>query len=202
MQYELVVDTTDISTYQLGLRKKASDFKDFERIVVPTGYLDSVSGSKKLTSIIDFPYGISDTSLRLQEIKFALKYNADIDLVISQRYQIDRNTEKIYEDFLECKKAVSNGKKELRAMLEYRLNPTRITVEIATILDKAGLNTLILGVSMPDNTTDLILLCRDILKNTDLSLVVGTTDLNDDVISSLEKVGVSCVRRRFLSIFN
>ena len=89
---------TDLSKFNSKFLESISVF------VVPHFYLRSVKNkisatSSKISCLIDFPLGISDTNSRIESIKNAIKTKTDsLDIVMNSSFLANRKYDKIREE--------------------------------------------------------------------------------------------------------
>ena len=80
--------------------------KKLDSVAIPSGFMGRVNDfldDQKFSAAIDFPYGLSSTSVRVHEIIIAIRQGASyIDLVLNNSYVKEENWKKIRKDLKDC----------------------------------------------------------------------------------------------------
>jgi len=99
---------------------------------------------QKFSVAIDFPYGLSGTSVRVHEIILAIRQGASyIDLVLNNSFIKEENWRKIREDLKACKSVCDQHDIDLRVIIEYRLFPVKTVLLMCDLLYNANVYNVI-----------------------------------------------------------
>lgn len=160
-------------------------------------YLNATGVKTKLASIISYPNGIQSTGSRVYNIvESARKGISAIDLVINTSLAQESNWKKFTEDIITCVNSCKSKDLPVRAVLEYRLFPANLTVELCHELSECGINTLITSSgAMVDDLKDVAITTYQIRKHVPGVQVIATGNFMDPIQQiSLEKAGASGIR--------
>ena len=116
-------------------------------LAIPSGFMGRLTDfikDQKFSVAIDFPYGLSGTSVRVHEIILAIRQGASyIDLVLNNSFIKEENWRKIREDLKACKAVCNENNIELRVIIEYRLFPVKTVLLMCDLLYTANIYTVI-----------------------------------------------------------
>jgi deoxyribose-phosphate aldolase len=146
---------------------------------------------KKLAVLIDYPYGLSNTTIREHEIIYSIRSGAKfIDLPIN----LSRP-----EDLYSCREICKVNHVQLRPILEYRSLSTSEITEACERLNNKKIDTIILGTgSIVDDIDDNIIICSHILKNTNITPIPTVSNINHKNLQILSSIGIKTIR--FMSL--
>ena len=112
--------------------------KRIDSVAIPSGFMSRVDEflkHQKFSAAIDFPYGLASTQVRVHEIILAIRQGAYfIDVVINNSYIKEENWRKIREDIKACLAVCNQNNVELRAIIEYRLFPSKTVLLMCELL--------------------------------------------------------------------
>ena len=145
--------------------------KKLDSVAIPSGFMGRVNDfldDQKFSAAIDFPYGLSSTSVRVHEIIIAIRQGASyIDLVLNNSYVKEENWKKIRKDLKDCLSVCSSHNVEMRVILEYRLFPIKTVLLICDLLAEIGVYNVINSTGfVVDNISDNALISYEIQRKT------------------------------------
>lgn len=146
----------------------------------------------KISTVIDYPLGISDTKSRLSSIESAIKQGADIINVVAQPYYLcNRKYDKFRDDIKQTKEICQKYNVELRYILEYRIFTYDLLYRVALILSGAGIQTIYPSTGyFIDDINDNILACALINKKVKINIISNGNIWNQDQIQKIYKANL------------
>ncbi len=142
-------------------------------VALPSGFMSRVQDFIKdqtFAAVIDFPYGISTTQVRLHEILLAIRHGAFfIDLVLNPSYIKEGSWKKIEEDLKTCL-TVCKQKKNT----------------VTTLINSTG--------SIIDEPSDNAIICHSIQKNTDISVISCSNRITQKYFDIFSDMGIEGFR--------
>lgn len=200
MQIELAcIDRTSKHDLILETIFLASDER-VSCVVMPSSFLGMVSSDFKdhatFSSVIDFPYGISDTSVRLHEITLSIRRSASIiDLVLNPHHIENDDWRSIRKDIKACLTACKQSKVELRPVIEYRLFEQQTIIEICRMLFDLGVYSIVTSTgSMVDDIADNAIISHQITSKSGLNVISCSNIFTPDQVSIFKYIGVQGIR--------
>lgn len=138
--------------------------KNVDQICTPSGIVPRIDEAFirehcNFSGIVDFPYGISETRIRVHEILLCQKRGIKtIDLVLN-RYDLESsNLFAIRKDFKTCYSACKENNLHVRPVIEYRLAEEDFMQDLCFSLRENGASDIVLGTgSMVDDLLDNII---------------------------------------------
>ncbi len=145
--------------------------KKLDSVAIPSGFMSRVNeflDDQKFSAAIDFPYGLSGTSVRVHEIIIAIRQGASyIDLVLNNSYVKEENWKSIRKDLKDCLSVCSSHNIDMRVILEYRLFPIKTVLLICDLLAEIGVYNVINSTGfVVDNISDNALMSYEIQQKT------------------------------------
>lgn len=200
MRHEVVCGSNTITDKELQSIQHITPRNSL--IIVNSGQLKQLKRATNIRALVDFPYGINDTELRVNEIEHAVKHGAmGIDIPISPVSLLDNQPNRIMADLKACVKTCQKHEIPMRVMIEYRLIEHGHTCEVAQMCAKSGVDGIIFGTgTLPDNPADMILLANTIYsgleesKKTHISLSIHKTSLTKKQETAAFSAGISSIR--------
>ena len=168
-------------------------------VALPSGFMSRVQDFIKdqtFAAVIDFPYGISTTQVRLHEILLAIRHGASfIDLVLNPSYIKEGSWKKVEEDLKTCLTVCKQNKVVLRPILEYKLFDPKEVLSVCEILEKNTVTTLINSTgSIIDEPSDNAIICHSIQKNTDISVISCSNRITPKYFDIFSNMGIEGFR--------
>jgi hypothetical protein len=148
-----------------------------------------VCGSKaRVSCIIDYPFGLSDTESRLKAVELALKSKIDIlEIICPTQLLCNRKYDKFRKELEICSKLCKEASVELRYILEYKIFMPELLYKAANILTEFGVYTAYPSANyLMDNISDNILAAMLISqKNPNINIIVNGSAWTDDHIRTI-----------------
>lgn len=169
-------------------------------VALPSSFLGLVSPDLKdyatFSSVIDYPYGISDTSIRLHEIALSIRRSASIiDLVLNPHHIENGNWKSTRKDTKACLAACKNSKVELRPVIEYRLFEQKTIIETCNLLYDLGILSIVTSTgSMVDDISDNAIISYQIASRSGLNVISCANISTPEQVSIFKHVGVQGIR--------
>jgi len=143
--------------------------KRVDQICTPSGIIPRIDETFirehcSFSAIVDFPYGISETRIRVHEILLCHQRGVKtIDLVLN-RYDLESaNLNAIRKDFRTCYAASKTHGLTLRPVVEYRVAEGVFITDLSYSLQENGASELVLGTgAMVDDIIDNIICSKNI----------------------------------------
>ena len=150
------------------------------------------NSNTKISTVIDYPLGISDTKSRVFMIEAAAKQGAEIINVVAQpHYLCNRKYDKFREDIKYVKEACEKHGVELRYILEYRIFTYDLLYKVSLILSGAGIQTIYPSTGyFLDDINDNILACALINKKVKINIISNGNIWNQDQIHKIYKANL------------
>jgi deoxyribose-phosphate aldolase len=168
--------------------------------------IDNVSNIK-FSTVLDFPYGSSDTKSRNCLINNIMKSGISIVyLPIQSRFVVNRRYDKIREDIKSNKQICDESGVELRYSLEYRVFNHEILAKICQILKSMGIETVSPSSGMMiDDISDNLIACEYLSKKSDIKCIctgnLWKSDQLKNVINS-KVYGIRFMNTFSLNLYN
>jgi deoxyribose-phosphate aldolase len=200
MQIELAcIDRTSkldliLETIFLGSSERVSC------VALPSGFFGLVSSDLKdhatFSSVVDFPYGISDTSVRLHEIILSVRRSVSIiDLVLNPHHIVNNDWKSTRKDIKACLAACKSNKVELRPVVEYRLFEQETIIETCRMLYDLGVLSIVTSTgSMVDDILDNAIISHQIASKSGLSVTSCSNISTPEQVSIFKHAGVQGIR--------
>lgn len=141
-----------------------------------------------ISTILDYPFGLSDTDSRYKLLEYSIQSGADIiemvspaNILCNRKYDKFRKELELYTEL--CKRSSV----ELRYVLEYKIFVPELLYKTANILAEFGIHTIYPSANfLMDNISDNILAAMLISqKNTTMNIIVNGSAWTDDHINSI-----------------
>ena len=168
-------------------------------VALPSGFMGRVVEflkDQRFAAVIDFPYGISTTQVRLHEIILAIRHGASlIDLVLNGSYLKEENWKKLEEDLKVCSTVCNENNVTLRPILEYKLFSPRVVIKACEMLEKHDITTVINSTgSIIDDPSDNAIICHSIQKNTSISVISCSNRITPKYFDIFREMGIEGFR--------
>lgn len=173
--------------------------KDVSCLAIPSGFMGRLSDftkDQKFSVAIDFPYGLSGTSVRVHEIILAIRQGASyIDLVLNSGYIKEENWRKIRKDLQACRAVCDNNSIELRVIIEYRLFSPKAVLLICDLLYNANIHNVINSTGfIADDLSDNAIISHEIQSKTGIKVTSCVRAFSKEQIEIFESVDVYSLR--------
>lgn len=178
-------------------------YHKIDKILLQSSQISSFQDkNKKLAVLIDYPYGLSNTSVREHEIIYSIRSGVKyIDLPINPDFIKEEKLSLLFDDFFSCNKICKEKNVILRPILEYRLFSTDYVLDIIERLNSNNVENIILGTgSIVDDISDNIIFCAEILKKTLMNPIPTVNNLSLSNLQTLSSIGVKTIRFTSISI--
>jgi deoxyribose-phosphate aldolase len=180
-----------------------------DQICTPSGIVPRIDESFireycNFSGIVDFPYGISETRIRVHEILLCEKRGIKtIDLVINRHDLESSNLFSIRKDFKTCYEACRVNKIHIRPVIEYRLAEPMFIEELCFSLKENGASEIVLGTgSMVDDVLDNIISSKLIEDKLGLSVISCSPILSSDHYNMFYESKIHGIRVKSYKILN
>jgi len=180
-----------------------------DQICTPSGIVPRIDESFireycNFSGIVDFPYGISETRIRVHEILLCEKRGIKtIDLVINRHDLESSNLFAIRKDFKTCYEACRVNKIHIRPVIEYRLAEPMFIEELCFSLRENGASEIVLGTgSMVDDVLDNIISSKLIEDKLGLSVISCSPILSSDHYNMFYESKIHGIRVKSYKILN
>lgn len=203
MQHEIIFLDNSVSSDSLRKLHNEIKFKP-DLIVTLSGNTKYLKRAKNIYSLVDFPTGTNSTVVRICEIEDAVKNGAmGIDIVVNPTLLTDKNSEAIYDDFVECFGVCNKHEVPIRPIIEYRFSDYNYVVDICKILSNAGCTKVILGTgTVLDNQRDIFGLSMDITEVSNLAVSCCISKMDKPFIQKAKEYNISSLRQYYNKEFN
>ncbi len=145
---------------------------------MPSGLVKKVDsgllvGNTYLSSIIDFPYGISDTQVRLHQIFLSSSRGASIsDIVLNTHDLESKNMFSIMKDLKTCLTGAKTKDMDLRPVIEYRVSEEKFIFQLCEEIASLGISQIVIGTgAIVDDIIDNIILSKLIEQKIGLEVI-------------------------------
>ena len=168
-------------------------------LCIPSGLISKTSFFReyiKISAAVDFPYGLSETSVRVHEILVAGRAGASfIDLVVNTNLTAESNWAEIRKDMRACIEACEANNMELRPTIEYRLFPAETVIKLCEVLKSAGASHVANSTGiMADDTSDNVIICHSIQEKVGISVIACGRIWTPAHFRLFNKAGVDTIR--------
>lgn len=154
---------------------------DISTLVLPNYFAklakNKLKNNTKISCLIDFPLGISDSYSRLEACKNAIKIKTNyIDIVLSANLLANRKYEKIREEIKNLQDLCGSADVGIRYILEYRAFDHHVLKKICEILISYNLSTISLSTGFSlDVISDFIIASKYLTAAQNLKLNIIMT---------------------------
>ena len=168
-------------------------------ISVPSGLVSKTSFFKEyidISAAVDFPYGLSETSVRIHEIIVSIRKGASlIDLCINSADAAEENWETIRKDMRACLMACKDSGVELRPIIEYRLLSEKIIFPLCGLFLKEGVEYVANATgTMADDTLDNVIISNRIQSETGIKVIACGRIWTPAHFDMLREAGIHSIR--------
>lgn len=168
--------------------------------------LDNASDIK-FSTVLDFPYGSSDTKSRNCLLNNIMKSGVSIVyLPVQSRFVVNRRYDKIREDIKSNKQICDEFGVELRYSLEYRVFNHEILAKICQILKSMNINTVSPSSGMMiDDISDNLIACEYLTKKSDIQCIcTGNLWKSDQLKNAINSkvYGIRFMNNVSLNLYN
>jgi deoxyribose-phosphate aldolase len=145
-------------------------------VSIPSGLVSRTSFFKEyidISSAVDFPYGLSETSVRLHEIIVSIRQGASlIDLCINSSSVAEEDWESIRLDIRACLTACKEHNVELRPTIEYRLFSEKTVFILCDLFMREGIEYVANATgTMSDDTMDNVIISNRMQTKTGIKVI-------------------------------
>lgn len=145
-------------------------------LCIPSGLISKTTSFQeyiKISAAIDFPYGLSETSVRLHEILVASRAGASfVDLVVNTNLTAESDWAAIRKDARACFEICKAQGVELRPIVEYRLFPAETVLQLCEVLKSTGVSHVANSTgTMVDDTSDNVIIAYSIQEKVGISVI-------------------------------
>jgi deoxyribose-phosphate aldolase len=189
MLKEILVKDKSISLEGLNNFISLSNTYGVDNICLPSYFLKYVEVKDiSIAAQIDFPYGLSANKTRAFETLYSISAGANfIDLTINPFLVENKMYSQIREEIKFLHNLCEDKRKELRAVIEYRLCETHL-VDVCEVLCEAGINTVISSTgTMSDDPYDNLLMTNIIRENTPLNVIVTNVARSKEIYNMFKE---------------
>ncbi len=180
-----------------------------DTICTPSGLLSRIDESLikehlNFSAIVDYPYGISDTNVRIHDIILAKRRGAkSIDLVINRNDLEASNLASIRKDFKSCASACNEYDISLRPVIEYRVSDWSFVMDLCYCLKSNNSSEIVIGTgTMVDDIVDNIICCKTIEDQIDMPVVSCSPILSQDHYDIFYKSNIYGIRIKSYKILD
>jgi deoxyribose-phosphate aldolase len=202
---------------ELSCHDKAANYEDVlnslfsctqhsvDCISVPHGYMKIVSQFNDhidISALIDFPYGLSETEIRIHSIILAIRKGCKyIDLVLNSFDVENKNWSSIRKDVKSCLSVCESSRVGFRPIIEYRIfNPKEI-LELCDFLYSLGVDVIITSTgTIVDDVTDNVIMSKEIELKTGIHSIICSNISSPEQVKMLNNSDVYGIRLTSASI--
>tara|TARA_B100000029_G_scaffold454121_1_gene480409 strand:- start:9134 stop:9778 length:645 start_codon:yes stop_codon:yes gene_type:complete len=168
-------------------------------VSIPSGLVSRTSFFKEyidISSAVDFPYGLSETSVRLHEIIVSIRQGASlIDLCINSSSVAEEDWESIRLDIRACLTACKEHNVELRPTIEYRLFSEKTVFILCDLFMREGIEYVANATgTMSDDTMDNVIISNRMQTKTGIKVISCGRIWTPSHFDTFKNAGVNCVR--------
>ena len=173
--------------------------KKVDCVAIPSGFMSRLTeftNDQKFSVAIDFPYGLSGTSVRFHEMILAIRQGASyIDLVLNNSFIKEENWRKIREDLKTCQTVCNQHGIELRVIMEYRLFPVKTVLLMCDLLYNANVYNVINSTGfVADDLSDNAIISYEIQSKTGVQVTPCVRAFNKEHVKMFEDLDVYALR--------
>lgn len=146
----------------------------------------------KISSVIDYPFGMSDSKNRIGQIEQAKKFGADCVSVVAQPFLLcNRKYEKFREDIRLVLESATQLNLEVRYILEYRVFTYYLLYKVSQILKTQGIKTIYPATGYGlDDINDNLVASALINKKIPINIICNGNIWNQNQVLSLNKANL------------
>ncbi len=168
-------------------------------VSIPSGLVARTTFFKEYIDIaaaIDFPYGLSETSVRIHEIIVSIRQGASlVDLCINSNSVSEEDWEGIRSDIRSCLAACKEGNIELRPTIEYRLFSEKTVLTLCELFMKEGIEYVANATgTMSDDTIDNVIISNRMQTKTGINVISCGRIWTPSHFDAFRKAGVHSIR--------
>ena len=183
----------------------SSTENNLDSISFPQGYLKLVSEFQKsidISGLIDFPYGLSDTEIRLHSILLAIRRGCKfIDLVLNSSDVENCRLSEIKRDVESSLRLCKDNRVSFRPVIEYRIFEPKKVIELCNFLNRIGVDVIVTSTgTIVDDITDNIIIAREIQDNSGIHSIICSNIYSSEQIDIISDSNIHGVRFTSASI--
>lgn len=170
----------------LALKFKPSVISVFPFYVKSAKSILTNTDNTKLSVVIDYPFGLSDSEARIKSVEQAIIAGTNIvELIISLPLLCNRKYDKLKKELYTVSQLCQYSDVELRAILEYKLFAPDLLYKASYFLQEFGIQTIYPSANfLMDNISDNILAAMLILqKNPKIQVIANGSAWTNEHIS-------------------
>lgn len=144
-----------------------------------------LSSNTRLSTIIDYPFGLTDTDSRIKSVETAIKNDIDIlELITPTHLLCNRKYDKFRKELEIISKLCEQSFIELRYILEYKIFTPELLYKVSQILQEFNISTIYPSSNyLMDTISDNILVSMLIShKNPNMNIIVNGSAWTDEQI--------------------
>lgn len=175
-----------------------------DKLCVPSLFINRfVDVVPNVAALIDFPYGLSPTKVRMHEIIYAAKAGAKtIDLTLNNSYLADCNFKSIIGDLADCLRTAEHHSIDTRVILEHTLFPADIILDLIDQIKHLKIFAIITSTgTLPASTSDDIILCKDIMKLSGIA-TYSCSVYTDQQYENYKKINIRGLRFNSVKLYS
>jgi deoxyribose-phosphate aldolase len=209
MQIEYINVSQDLTDKEISsiIKDKINNVNELSTVVVPQYFVKLTRGlldsTKKVSCLIDYPLGLSDTKSRSMAALSAIKNGANyIDIVLPSPYLTNRKYDKIREDIRFQKENIDPN--NIRYILEYRAFDHNYLRKMCDILVELQISTVVPSSGYRiDNLADFIIASEFLRSHfPDLNIILSANFWNNQHFEMICQNKFFAIRGQSLDVIN
>ena len=174
-------------------------------VSVPHGYMKIVSEFSEdidISALIDFPYGLSETEIRIHSIILAIRKGCKyIDLVLNGFDIENKNWSSIRKDVKSCLSVCKSSNVKFRPIIEYRIFKSKDMLELCDFLYSLGIDVVITSTgTIVDDVTDNVIMSKEVELKTGIFSIICSNISSTEQVKMLKDSDIYGVRIMSASI--
>ena len=159
---------------------------NMDSIAVPPSFISTIYQFAvkdiRISSAIDFPIGLSDTSVRIHSILNSARKGAkNVDIVLNNSLVSDKNWREIEKDIKSCVVAAVSHGLSIRVVIEYRLFSLDVTLSVCDLLKKCGVDAIITSTgTIADDAVDNFITTKEIMETVGIPVILSSPIISSD----------------------
>ncbi len=156
--------------------------------------------SVTISSPIDYPYGLSDSRIRMLAIENAAKAGASVvDVIAPSKYIANRKYDKLRDDIKNNITVCQNNSLILRYILEYRVFNHETLAKTCQIFKSLGVEYVLPSTGhMIDDINDNLIACKYLMAKSGIHIICNGNIWTDKQAESAKSSGVYGIRLHHL----
>ncbi len=183
--------------YNLQEILKSKYYYKVNEIVINSGQIATFPDkTKPISALIDYPYGLGNTSIREHEVLMAIRSGAtSINPVLNNIDILGNDIGHVLTELNTLRLICRERKVKLIPILEYSIYDSYTILDICSRFCSNSMTSIVIGTgTIVDDVTNNLITCQQIKSKLDMEVIPCLYSLSSKQIESFSKINVDTIR--------